>query len=578
MKIHTKFLLLRTTLAIFLLLSTTHLAVKAQTSNLIQNGTFESGNLDLWEVCGGVRLADTQAGATALEVHEGRYALRLGNPTAPECEKDNLLIPQLQAYYRGIAVPNNATGLTLSFWYSRVGSFGQSDPGWALTVLLVTDDEPQVRILDAIFPDVTGGWNLARYELSAQELVQARGRTFYLYFDVDLPMSADSNLAYYIDELAVTPAQVRTPVETTPSAALMDDNTQPLVGFGQINTESRTLRSDLDGSNLRSLFEGELGNGGVQARWRPGGEEIGVLEHVLQTEAGEPISSNLAQITVLSVMDADGGNLRELYRTTGKKLTPGTPPGCRPPRQDCGPYDDPALDNVIADYAWSPDGSTIAINSCTNERYGDGFTGDRLCRIRLLDVATGTLQPDIRPALGVSWSKNNQLLYRVGAEGPLIYNTPQGIHQIDLNTTPMTSTLLFAHRQLITEDAGTTWSPDGRYFVTARFVEGYHYDSEGSLQFNTAIMRFDVTEPDNPQQLLLVDFGESIGAPTWSPDGRYILYDLSISDSEAETWWLEVATGKTGWLTSAIISVDWSDSTEITPLPSEQIYLPAMVK
>jgi Tol biopolymer transport system component len=109
-------------------------------------------------------------------------------------------------------------------------------------------------------------------------------------------------------------------------------------------------------------------------------------------------------------------------------------------------------------------------------------------------------------------------------------------------------------------------------------VEGYHYDSEGNLQFNTAIMRFDVTEPDNPQQLLLVDFGESIGAPTWSPDGRYILYDLSISDTEAETWWLEVATGKTGRLTANIISVDWSESTPITPTPSEQIYLPAMVK
>ncbi len=547
----------------------------AQTTNLVRNGTFESGNLSLWDVCGGVRLANLQAGATAQEVHEGNYALRLGNPTRRECDGGEFFAPQLQARYNGIVVPNNASGLTLSFWYNRVGPFGEGSASWAMTVLLVTEEgEPLVRIRDYIFPDVTSGWNLARYELSADELAQARGRTFYLYFDVPFSMSEEADLAYYIDEIEVVPMRVRTPTDGATPPALQDTNTQPLVGLGVANGKLRTVRADLNGSDIRALYAGANDHGGTIARWSPDGSRIAVAEDTLQDEPGQPISINSAQISTLTFMDGQGNNQREVYHTVGKRLTPGSPPGCRPPRTDCARYDDPALDDVIADFDWSPDGQSIALNFCAWSRYADGYQTDALCRIQILDLRTNKLGPEIKPALGVTWSKQNRILYRVGPIGPLLYGIDQGIYEVDLNTTPNTKRLLFSHREPIPEDSGVRWAPNGEQFVTARFVKGFHFDDEGTQRLNYALMVFDREQPDTPRQLVLVDFGRSISSPTWSPDGRYILYNVEIGDEGQETWWVDVKSGQTKLLTGDIINVDWRP--DLATFFTERVYLPAV--
>ena len=76
-------------------------SAQGSSTNLLTNGDFEAGTLTGWEVCGGVRLVDAQAGATPLEVHQGRYALRLGNPTDDSCP-GGVLYEQLQAHYDNI--------------------------------------------------------------------------------------------------------------------------------------------------------------------------------------------------------------------------------------------------------------------------------------------------------------------------------------------------------------------------------------------------------------------------------------------------------------------------------------------
>jgi len=134
--------------------------VQGSSNNLLLNGDFEGGTLSGWSVCGGVRLVDTQAGATALEVHQGRYALRLGNPTDDSCP-GGVLDQQLQAHYDNIAVPADATGLSLSFWYSRQGDFQGGAFFFFFSTLAPIDNGPAVQIVDYVYSDEASGWNLA---------------------------------------------------------------------------------------------------------------------------------------------------------------------------------------------------------------------------------------------------------------------------------------------------------------------------------------------------------------------------------------------------------------------------------
>jgi hypothetical protein len=66
----------------------------------------------------------------------------------------------------------------------------------------------------------------------------------------------------------------------------------------------------------------------------------------------------------------------------------------------------------------------------------------------------------------------------------------------------------------------------------------------------------------NPTVLLVADQGGIGGAIddfTWSPDGRWVLYTIHESADTANVWWLDVATGATGRVTTdgASVSVDW---------------------
>lgn len=554
--------------------------VAQNATNLVQHGDFENGTLGSWDMCGGVHLADTQAGATPLEVHGGRYALRLGYPTDDSCPGGVLALQQ-QAYYPNIVVPNDASGLSLRFWYSRIGDFGGDSNFWTLTAMLnSTDDNLALRVPVYVYASSTAGWNQAHLEFSADELAQARGHTFELGFSFQFSLSADKHLAYYIDDIQIQAVTMRTPVETAAPNALVSDTDRSFIGYTVLEGKGRTVRANLNGSNLTPLYAGSADNGGQQPLWSKDGAQIAVRDDTLQQEPGEAISLNSAQITAVTVMNPDGSNQHEVYRTSGKKLVPGSPPGCRPPRTDCARYDDPALDVLIIDYDWSPNGRAMALNICSSSRYADGYTSDSICSIQFLDLMTGQLQADtIEHATDVSWSSANRVVYRVNIEGPLLYNTPKGIYETDLNTSPPTTRLLFAHESTIDtyEDISPTWAPDGRFFVTQRTPAGNHYDANGARRLNHALALFDRENPDNPRQLVLVDFGRAIDSAHWSPDGRYLSYSVDIGENMWQTWWLEVATGTTGVLADNMIFADWRPTANSAALPFTT-FLPAVIR
>jgi hypothetical protein len=544
---------------------------RAQT-NLFPDGGFESGALNGWVTCGGVTVTAPNPGP--LEARTGARALRLGNPTNGECGQP-LLVPQLQARYENIRVPAGATDFSFGFWYSRVGDFGVNSTFWNMTVILVTTDGgDEIKIIETIQSDIAGGWNNARWELPPAQAARVGGRTFQLLLSVVMTLDATNDLAFYIDDIEILTTRVRTPITAQLPAALADTNTQPLLGLAFIDNKQVIVRSDLDGSDVRVVGNARAGGTVFEAQWSADGQSISYRENTLKPEPGENPSTTWAQISTLTRANPDGGNAREVYRSPGKRLVPGSPPGCRAPRTDCVRTDDPASDNVIGEHHWSADGRSFSVSECGWLRYADGYRDGNVCRIVVIDATTGAPKAEIEEALGGHWSVDNRLLYRVNLN---LRNIPKGIYE---SAAPPAGTRLFKHKSETNaqEDVGLLWAPDGRSFVTLRFVPGNHYQPDGSAYFNSAIMLFDRLNPEQPRQLLLVDFGRSISYPSFSPDGKYLLFTLERHDNLYETRWVEVATGRTGLLVEQVVLASWrptsGSGSPSTPVPTGQPTVP----
>src|SRR5262245_28001115 len=89
---------------------------EALAQELLQNGGFEDGAAS-WSGCGGVSVVDRQdAGTTATMVRTGRYAARIGGLSDGSCQYLTAFV-----IVQPVAIPADASDLTLSFWFSRLG-------------------------------------------------------------------------------------------------------------------------------------------------------------------------------------------------------------------------------------------------------------------------------------------------------------------------------------------------------------------------------------------------------------------------------------------------------------------------
>lgn len=528
------------------------LYAQSEGANLLSDPGFESEN-GPWEACGDATRVDAQAeGVTPAMVHSGRYAFRIHYDTDDlSCGGEAFFDPTAQVG-QSFTVPADAQDLTISFWYSRVG-----DTYFPLQPILGTSSDYDGRdvTLAWVEPEELEGWNFYRTELNLQELEAVRGKTISLFFSIftvvaqsasepgALPDTAAPG-SYYIDDVRVTTTVERTTPSPLP-ADLQGDGMRPLV---YLNADG-VARLNTDGSDPQPIYGGFAGVP-LNPVWSSAGDRIAVLEHSLTPENNTDPAVIPAFITILNTIDADGGNLQEVYRTSGI-------PGKR-----ATPVDDevPALSVEIRSMDWSPDDTAMALTLCSYQLFSNGSTTDEICWIEVIELASGNSLYKIERAYRASWSGDNRLIFENSVPMP---ERVDGIWEVDLNADPPVETLLIPGTGAgnflpsIRTENWAVWSPDNTKFATVRDVAGFHYNPNGIRVFHDAIMVFDRASLVG-ETVLLVDHGTDASGFTWSPDGKYLLYNLT-QGQDVDIWWLEVATGKTRKLTSngASIAANW---------------------
>ncbi len=168
--------------------STTHtttiaLTVAAQSTQLIQNGGFETGTLTNW-TAGGVYLPFT----TTVQKHSGTYSAQLGASSGSEPNGDSSL-------YQAITIPSTATKATLTFWY------------WPSTTDTITYDWQEAQLQNSSGATLaqimkvasnTQVWTQVTYDLTTY-----KGQTIRVYFNDHQDGFGD--LTYmYLDDVSVT--------------------------------------------------------------------------------------------------------------------------------------------------------------------------------------------------------------------------------------------------------------------------------------------------------------------------------------------------------------------------------------
>ncbi len=536
---------------------------------LLQNGGFEAG-APPWVGCGGVDVVDRQdAATTPAMVRTGRYAGRIGGLSDGSCGSfpfSQFVIAQ------PIVIPADASDLTLSFWFSRLGPDIPPDGNYVadLSVELSTDPSFAGALFDVVSHNVLRGWMPFRGHLRADDLAALRGETAYLRFAVQ--STGDYPITYVFDDVSLVAGDVHTEAEPLPDA-LAGDGSRPLVLLQQnpANPDGLTVvRLDTDGSKPLAIDTGRYHEPRIP-RWSPDGSAVAVVDDDVVPHTGNVPAILKARITRLSVVLPGGGGRREVVATTGLEGTSGSPPFCQPP--NCVDLPRPALDQIIKGVEWSPDGRRFAVTICTRTRYFWGESDDDLCRVTIVDATSGAvIRDDLDGWFRADWSATGGVLFN----GPARFSNYQvrGVWEGDPTVTPPGENLILPAPEdlLVGGDRLPTWAPDGRHFVTAREIDGYRFGANGFAIRNEAVILHDRDDLENPRVLLIVDQGgisDAIDDFTWSPDGRYVLYALYESTDAANVWWLDVATGATGRVTNdgASVSVDWRQHAGDEPGP-----------
>jgi hypothetical protein len=529
----------------------------------IPNADFEEGNKS-WSLCGGATIISKSQVVDNRMVKFGNYALRI-NSTG-ECGTD---ISSYQASAEiDFNIPSNINSITISFDYSRI-----ANPIRYLNVGMLTEvtGGSLVQKITDIKVSNLDGFHTFKKVLSGADFEKFRGRRVKLYFVTSYLFGFDTigsnsplnkrnqepDAGFYIDNLKVENGEIRNKSEQLP-AYFSQINSSPLA---YLDYESQAIvKANPNGTQKVKLKAFEAGWSPTQPTWNHDGSKIYFFRESLQGTS--TLEVNPAIIYIMYSVDKNGNNFKEEMRTTGILGFEPTNPTPSNPKK-------PALDVRISEIRFSPNGKLFSITRNFRERYKNGSTNDSRTMIEIYEVSPMKKIKEIDLAYSGEWIDNNSIVY---INNNNVYPKATGIWvNQNINATNTEKLIVPGtggqFEFSLYQDISVSASADGRYISSIRYVEGQSSDNSGFGFGHTALMIFDKNDNYRPVQRLLLDHGTtSNGLHTWTKDGKYILYHLQESKSVFNIWWVEVATGKTGRITTngASISPTWSIASIIT--------------
>ncbi|WP_298817874.1 hypothetical protein [Chloroflexus sp.] len=530
---------------------------QASAQNLIQDGSFEQQG-DSWEACGNVQLVDGQAAGFEF-VNSGRYAVVMGvEADGSDCPQLPDLSTPRQILSQPLTIPVSAPAVTVSFWFRAATGmtidvflargFYQFDPnlGGVKLGTFATDQPP--------------GWQLYRTVLQGEQLARVRGQPVRFSIVIQGNASVESGAVLLIDDVSVIAADGRTTAAPLPPR-LRGDGSRPLA-VTRVSGQNRWLyRMDTDGGNVQLIYQGLVGNVRAPA-WSPDGQRLVVVDHnTWPWPVPDPDPQNNLIASAVTVLNADGSGARQVYQTQSQK-------GSRCPFVPSAgePVERPSFLVRLSGVQWMPDNTRIAIaqtgfGAFCNGNLAQGGRGDLLI-LAPPSPQTQTLAPHAtRPAVHA----NGRILFDGFDLSSSRSNRAGGVWEIDTRTQPPGETRLIASEA----DRAPVWAPDGRRFAVIRLTTSPSADvSERWF----AIMLYDRQNLANPRMLLFADHGRSISSLSWSPDGAYLLYTLERFDGRTDIWWLDVATGATGPITTD------GNALEAVWRPGNRLFVPLVVR
>ncbi len=511
------------------------LAEPANAPNLIQNGGFEQLGAS-WEECGNVQLVDAQQDGTE-SVYAGRYAAVMGiNADGSDCPQLPDLTTPRQILTQSLTIPGNAPAVTVSFWFRAAAGttvdvflargYYQFDPnlGGVKLGTFATDQPP--------------GWQLYRTVLQGDQLDRVRGRSLHFSIVIQERTDVTDSAELLIDDVRVVAADERTAAAPLPPR-LRGDGSRPLAVV-RIEEGNRWLyRMDTDGQNRQLIYRGLL-NSVTSPAWSPNGQRLAVVDNnTWPWPVPDPDPQNNLSASAVTVMNADGSGVQQIYQTQSRKGS--RCPFVRPPG---GPSEEPSLIVRVSQVQWMPDNSRVVLAQIGFGVFCDG----RLAqggRSDVLLVAPPSMTPitAAEHAIRPSANRNGRVLVDGFDLSSGRSNRADGIWEIDTTVQPPRATHLIAHHA----DREPVWHPDGRRFAVVRVTTSPSADSSDRT---FALMLYDRQNLALPRMLLFADHGRSIGNLSWSPDGTYLVYTLERFDGRSDIWWLDVASGATGPITT----------------------------
>ncbi|MEO1485580.1 MAG: hypothetical protein AAFU57_07535 [Bacteroidota bacterium] len=496
-------------------------------NNLLANSSFESDGD--WFLCGDAAIE------TSPQSISGSKTMVLGNRTVCEAADDAFFTTRNAIVIQTLPIAELPDVMTVSFWIKTSTGI----PEDAFRVYLTNEPEKFLNSLaggDALISyfdetTFTNEWSQIKlfYERDDTNLFIRNDGTLSLVFQLEPSKSYDADILLELDDIKVSEGTEQfTQPEPLPEALVSALDTERILFRNLTNGTISSMRSNGDDVVNYTGIPTDL-LAGIPS-WYDAGV-ISVTEKTFNPLTAPDPGTISASGTNVKQYPIKGGEATTVYQTFGE------------PGLDTGLPDNPnnkeAIDIEVRRMAWNKQQNLGALTICARSRF-NLFTSDDVCNIVLVNRDTFEEVGTIQDGFNAVWSST----------GRLAYYWDNAIFISELSNGTSTGREVYRNTAISGLLQEVDWSPDGNKLVFAEKGNGAGFIN-GSFQTFYTIKTLDVNT-NKVEVLLLVDHGMLSTNLSWSPDGQYIFYSLTQASEQTKIWWLEVATGRTGPLTTKI--------------------------